>query len=119
MWDISAAGHISSGEDSVTAALRETKEEIGVSLTSADLKLLGEIRQQVVINGGSYIDNEINNVYLARLNSEVSDFHMQKTEVSALKWIPISEFKMWVKEDAKDLVPHAEEYQLLFRHLTE
>ena len=115
MWDISAAGHISSGEGSIDAALRETKEEIGVDLSPSDLMSLGEIKHQGVLNGGTYIDNEISDIYLVRLNSELSDFKMQEEEVSALKWIPIVEFKKWVMEERADVVPHAEEFELLFR----
>ena len=32
MWDISAAGHISAGEDPITSGLREVKEEIGLEI---------------------------------------------------------------------------------------
>ena len=32
MWDISAAGHISSGQDSLSAATREINEEVSVNL---------------------------------------------------------------------------------------
>ena len=44
MWDISAAGHISAGEDSITSAIRETKEELGLQITLEDMVLIGEVK---------------------------------------------------------------------------
>jgi len=32
LWDISVAGHVSAGEDSISSALRETEEELGLKL---------------------------------------------------------------------------------------
>jgi len=39
-WDISAAGHISLGEEPIAAALRETKEELGLSIEANSLTFL-------------------------------------------------------------------------------
>ena len=57
-WDVSAAGHISAGEDERTSALREVGEEIGLDLSSADLIHIGTVTQQSSRPG--YINNEIN-----------------------------------------------------------
>ena len=67
MWDISAAGHVSAGEDSETSALREIEEEIGVRLKGADLQHLGSLTQQSVLNEGTHINNEHNDVYLVEM----------------------------------------------------
>lgn len=40
-YDISAAGHIDLGEDPITAAVRETKEEIGHDVPDTDLRFIG------------------------------------------------------------------------------
>lgn len=45
-WDISAAGQVDAGEDAFTSALRETKEELGMSLQKEDLKHLFAIRER-------------------------------------------------------------------------
>ena len=38
LWDVSAAGHIDAGESFVDAAIRETKEELGLELKPEELK---------------------------------------------------------------------------------
>lgn len=116
-WDISSAGHISSGEDAVTGALREVKEELGLDISKDELKMIGETKQQAVLNNGTYIDNEFNNVYLVKKNLDIAKLIKQDEEVQALKWVPIQEFKEMVEENNKDLVPHPQEYALLFRVL--
>ena len=93
MWDISAAGHISADEEPVVAALRETKEEIGLDIPPEDLKFLGTTIQQFVLNNGTYIDNEYQNVYLVKINAGIDELHLQKEELKALEWIKISEFE--------------------------
>lgn len=116
-WDISAAGHISAGEEPLQAALRETKEEIGLDLSPKDLKFLGTVIQEFVLNNGTYLDNEFQNVYLVKVDIEINQLILQKEELKALKWIKISEFEKWVEEKKADLVPHPEEYKILLNYL--
>ncbi len=117
MWDISAAGHVSAGEDKVTSALREIEEEIGLKLSSIDLKQIGEITQQHVLNNGTFINNEYNSIYLVKTDIDIDKFKMQMEEVKDLRWIPIPEFKKWAEEKRSDLVPHPEEYKLILEYV--
>lgn len=116
-WDISCAGHISSGEDATTAALREIKEEIGLNLPIERLKMIGETIHQVVLNNDTYFDNEYSNVYVVKADLDIAELKMQESEVKNLKWIPMIEFKQWVQEKKLNLVPHPEEYPLLFEYI--
>lgn len=117
MWDISAAGHISAGESPIIAALREIKEEIGVTLSDENLTLIGEITQKSVSNNGTYINNEISNVYLVSLEAKEDELVVQKEEVQFVQWIPFSEFKQWIVEKKPDLVSHPDEFKLLFEKI--
>ena len=47
-WDISAAGHIRSGESVMDGALRELKEELGVETKEEDLQYIVTDRKSVV-----------------------------------------------------------------------
>ena len=37
-WDVSVGGHVSQGEDTKTACLREAKEELGIDIKEKDLE---------------------------------------------------------------------------------
>lgn len=115
MWDISVAGHISSGEELISAAIREIKEEIGLDLNPAELKLIGTVKKETVSNNETYFDNEFDNIYLVKIDLAINQLRLQEEEVEALSWVPIIEFKKMVAEKRPDLVPHAEEYEILFK----
>jgi len=113
MWDISCAGHVSAGETSIQAALRETKEELGLVLGEKDFEYLSTINgPRVLLNGGAYIDHEFNDVYLVRIKN-VRPLELQKEEVAETKWVSYQELEKTVENDIS-FVPHREEYKLLF-----
>lgn len=116
-WDISAAGHMSAGETSIESALRETEEELGVNLNKEDLNLFGTVIQQKIINNGTFINNEFNDLYLVEKDIPISEMTMQESEVQDLKYIHWRELKKWVDSGYEKLVPHSEEYKLLFELL--
>jgi len=115
-WDISAAGHISAGENDIIAALRETEEEIGLKLSPDDLIKIGTVKQMSVRDG--YINNEINSVYLVRTNLELENIKKQEDEVTALKFITCKELQRFIESKDSSFVPHPEEFTLLFNYLT-
>lgn len=116
-WDISAAGHVSAGEDSITSAMRETEEELGVILEPRDFLFIGSVIQQVVLNNGAIINNEFNDIYIVRANFDLSSLKIQKEEIDDVRYISKEELKTWVEEERENLVPHKEEYELLFNFL--
>jgi len=92
-WDNSAAGHVDDGEDYLTAAKRELKEEIGL-----DVKTLEEI--------GNYYNeathewrklNRFNRIYRLVIDPKQKiDFN--PGEVSEVKWFSVNEAKKLIKE---------------------
>ncbi|KAJ0006703.1 hypothetical protein Pint_30429 [Pistacia integerrima] len=64
LWDISSAGHISAGDSSLITAQRELHEELGVNLPKDAFELIFVFLQECVINDGTFINNEYNDVYL-------------------------------------------------------
>ena len=115
-WDISAAGHAIAGDDRMTTALKEVKEELGITLRPKQLELIGQIRTQTILNNGTLINNEFNNIYLARV--DITEFHLEENgEVEEIKWVPWRELQKWAEEEKPDLVPHPEEYKILFEKL--
>jgi isopentenyl-diphosphate Delta-isomerase len=118
LWDVSSAGHVSAGEAVLDAAIRETAEEIGIDISAGELTPIGTFPEQSVLCGGTYLDNEINEVFLVRKAVGESDVKLQPEEVDAVAFVPIEELWQRIENDPR-LVPHREEYELLLRVLTE
>ena len=117
LWDISFAGHVSAGEDSINSALREAKEELGLELNKEDIQYLFSAIKQVVLNNGTYIDNEIHDVYLVRKDIDVSNIQLQKEEVVEVKFIDFRQLEKMIISDVNNFVPHPEEYKKLFEFI--
>ena len=116
-WDVTVGGHISSGEDAISGAIREIKEEIGVDVTPDELEMIGKTSHEVVLANGTYFDNEKVTVYIVKNNFDISQFKIQVEEVEELRWISILEFREWVDEKKENLTPNREEYIILLEYL--
>jgi isopentenyl-diphosphate Delta-isomerase len=116
IWDISAAGHVSAGDDGLITAIRETEEELGVSLAPEDVEVIGKVKQPSNQDSG-YINNEFNDIYLVRKDVPISDIKMQESEVDEIKYVPVLEFKRVVESKDSSSVSHDEEFRLLFKKL--
>jgi isopentenyl-diphosphate delta-isomerase len=109
LWDVSAAGHLSAGENAIECALRETFEELGLRIGADELQFLGTRRESCVLNGGTYIDNEIHEIFVVRRDVDLASLVLQDGEVDdamLVRALP-----------AEGLVPHGEEYALIAAHL--
>ncbi|XP_074568606.1 nudix hydrolase 3 [Curcuma longa] len=117
-WDISSAGHISSGESSLLTARRELFEELGIDLPKDAFELLFVSRHECVLNNGSYINNEINDVYLVTTLSPIpmEAFTLQETEVSSVKYMFWNDYKHILEEGDDQYVPYdtTSQYSQLF-----
>jgi len=118
MWDISCAGHISAGESSLRAAIREIKEELNLAVEERELKYLFTINSpRVVLNDGNYIDHEFQDVYLLTLEGNDPNFELQGEEVAETKWVPWRKLETTIQRGDASFVPHQEEYKKLFAAL--
>lgn len=91
MYHISAAGHINVDESPVEAAVRETNEELGVSINPADLYFVHAIRIPKH-------QNSILNVFTLFFDGDV--FSFDDGEVEEVVWRRLDDFKAMVKEPA-------------------
>lgn len=114
-WDISSAGHVSAGENDITSALREVREEIGLKLTPENFIQIGTVKQTSKRVG--YINNEINPVYIIKMDLKIDKIKKQEEEVSEVKFIPYQELRGIIESKDFSFVQHPEEYKLLFEFL--
>ncbi len=112
LWDISAAGHISAGETPGQAALREMYEEIGIKASPKDIKQV-MVKKESSIPKPDYYDNEFDYIYIFKHDGLPEK--LQKGEVDAVKFIPISELEKDLKDPktAKDFVPRDYIFELI------
>lgn len=83
MWDVSAAGHISAGEEPIVSALRETKEEIGLLVRKEYLELFKIVKWQGIFR---QINNkEFYYVYLFKYDKGIADLKIQEEEVETIR----------------------------------
>lgn len=116
MWDISSAGHLSAGDESLPGAIREIKEELGVDITPEQLHLIGT-RRKASKYTATFINNEFNDVYLLRLSLDLNKIILQEEEVSAVKYVPLDEFRHMIKTRDATMLMHDEEFEMLFKAL--
>ncbi|MBR5389074.1 NUDIX domain-containing protein [Candidatus Saccharibacteria bacterium] len=99
-YDASAGGHIDEGEDPLTAALRETREEIGLDLSPDELKFVCTYAT----------DKKYISVYIADRTGKEDTLTLNEDEVDLVEWITLEEFDMFVRARVKpplrELVPH-------------
>ena len=114
LWSISVGGHTLAGDDTMTTALREVEEELGLHLLRSDFEYLFTVPWQTVANNGKYINNELNDVYLVRYDISLSTLQLQKEEVADVRWIPFRELEKLINASDPQFVPHENEYKKLF-----
>jgi isopentenyl-diphosphate delta-isomerase type 1 len=116
-WDISAAGHVNSGQTSLEAAQMETKEELGLLLLSADFKFLCTLNEYNVSNNGKHIENGLSDIYVLHLDLEISQLKIEPEEVEEVRWVRNEEFEKWISGKVELLVPHTGEYEKILEYL--
>ena len=97
MW---TSGHVLAGETIIDWAMREVYEELGIKTKETDYKFICE-----------YIvdeSREITQIYLLKLDVDISEFKLQKDEVAEVKWLSYDEFKKLF--DSEDFVEHSDDY---------
>eukprot|EP00252_Welwitschia_mirabilis_P017861 TRINITY_DN3977_c0_g1_i1.p1 TRINITY_DN3977_c0_g1~~TRINITY_DN3977_c0_g1_i1.p1 ORF type:complete len:777 (+),score=147.62 TRINITY_DN3977_c0_g1_i1:111-2441(+) len=107
-WDISSAGHISAGDTSLITARRELEEELGITLPDEAFEFLFVFLQECVINDGTFINNEYNDVYLVTTLEPIplEAFSLQESEVSEVKYISWREYRDILQTEDASYVPY-------------
>lgn len=110
LYDVSAAGHIDLGEAPLTAAVREAKEEIGISIGESSLIHVG-VHRALMVAPNNAIEHEFQWLYVVKL-TQTMDLTAADAEVAALAWKPLTVFQAEVLDasTAQVYVPHGRLY---------
>lgn len=89
LWDTSAAGHVDSGESYLQCAVRELREELGVSVTESDLEFLAQLQP-----------DRSNGFEFTQVFQVISDQQLilQKEEIEDGRWLTPQALDRWVAE---------------------
>lgn len=87
LWDVSIGGSALAGENSQTAAERETLEELGIKLE------LQGIRPRYTIN----FDHGFDDIYIIQKDIKIEDLQLQYDEVRDAKWASKEEILKMLK----------------------
>ncbi len=109
-WDISSSGHVSSGEDSLKSAQRETREELGIDIPIEEFKYLFTLREKIILNNGEFINNEFQDVYLVKKDLNISELKIQGEELDMIKFVDHTDFEKMINDNSEPVVPHKDEY---------
>ncbi len=81
-------GHVSVGDDGLTTALKEVKEELGLNLKKEDLKII-----ETLYDGDCILET-----YHLYKDIDINKLTLQKEEVEYVKWFTEEEIRDLIKE---------------------
>ena len=118
-YDISSAGHIPAGDGYLQSAIRELKEELGITAEEKDLIYCGDRRivYDEVFFGKPFHDRQISRVFLLWLDREEADFILQEAEVDGVLWMDFAECYEGVRNNAFENCISLEELDILKKML--
>lgn len=119
MWDISVTGHISTGQDSLSAASREINEEVSVDLgykvDIKDFRYMFSYRKQEVVNE-NHIDRQFYDFFILRKNGlKEKNIKVQESEVEQIKFVSASELNAMIERN--EIVERNAIYKELMNYL--
>lgn len=114
-WDISVAGHVSSGQSSKQAAVREIEEEVGIIIKEEELKYILTYQKESIAKE-DYIDKQIFDFYIAKVKEiNIENITLQESEVEDANLVTKEEFKNII--ESGNVVDRAPVYKQLMNYL--
>ncbi len=101
-WDSSASGHVNSGEDYDTCAVRELREEIGLAMPDVATGASPPLVRLFKIDACAETDAEF--VWVYRCESE-GPFDLNADEIERGGWFTPEEVTRWTLEKPEEFAP--------------
>ncbi len=112
MLDISCAGHVVAGDSSLSAAVRELSEELGIDVTPEDLRFVKRFKHQSKLSP-TFINNEFNDMFILSTKKTVAEMKIQEEEVAEAFFVSFEKFREMVEKKDPELLQHTEEFAVL------
>lgn len=92
-YDTSSAGHIQAGDEPLDSAIRELKEELGITAFPEQLKFAGTFRIQYEkeFHNKMFRDNEIAFVYVFLEKVDIDKIVVQEEELECVEWFDLDD----------------------------
>lgn len=103
LWDISVAGHVSAGQDSMSAAIREIYEEVQIEvkedISITDFRYMFSYRTSQKF-AEDFIENQFYDFFILRTKGiGIERIHMQESEVQNVKFVSLVELEQILKSN--------------------
>lgn len=106
MWDISAAGHVSTGDEPINSGLREIEEEIGLKVKKDDLQFFKIRKNKAIFR--DIKNNEVYYIYFLKFDGDIKQLKLQDEEVQKIRFLPLSKIEEELKKHPHKYVPHGD-----------
>jgi 8-oxo-dGTP diphosphatase len=114
-YDISSAGHVQAGDEYEISAIREMKEELGITAKPEDLQYIGLHKgfEDTVYRGKRFFNREFARVYVYCGDVNDDEIKIQPEEVESVMWVSYKKCSKMIKEKTiKESIPK-DEWKLL------
>lgn len=91
-------GHVNALESDIDAIIRETREELGITLNKDNIKLLVNLRRD------KFPNRQFTTAYYTYCNYLINEFTIQKEEISEVKWFEYTKFKEMIFSSHPDIM---------------
>ncbi|MBQ1320478.1 MAG: NUDIX domain-containing protein [Solobacterium sp.] len=121
LFDTSSAGHVPAGQEPLPSALRELREELGLTAGPEDLQYIGQfhIQYEKVFHEALFRDNEVAWVYVYEKPVEADTLVLQVSEVAAVRWFDMAEVRQEIEHTRERFCVPKASLDLLARWLRE
>jgi isopentenyldiphosphate isomerase len=90
VWDVAVGTHVRPGEDPTIAAQRALKEELGLTITTDQLKHLFNIQSANPMGEGRF-HKVLGHVFLLKRDIDLADCTVDTSKITELAWKPMTQ----------------------------
>jgi isopentenyldiphosphate isomerase len=112
LWDVSIGTHVKPGEDPLAAAMRCLQTELGIQITTDNVKHLFNIQSANPMGDSGKMHRVLGHVFLVRRDLKAEEITVDSQKIALLAWRPMAALMADIgnTETAKSYFPRAGNY---------